>query len=78
MVVHLLHLVGENLKASFDIDLQHEWVIELDSSNERKFSRHLHIRIPNTAFLTNEHVGYAPTDTYVAASYARIALESRE
>lgn len=40
----LLSLVAEQLRGSFHLELQDSWVLELDSSTEAKFSRHLVIR----------------------------------
>jgi hypothetical protein len=37
--------------------LEDESVIELDSSTESKFSRHVIIRLPGLAFANNRHVG---------------------
>lgn len=40
------------------MDLQPEWVYELDSSHAGKFSRHLILRIPGIAFVNNWAVGH--------------------
>lgn len=40
----LLELVREQLRGSFQLDMQDSWVLELDSSTDTKFSRHLVIR----------------------------------
>ena len=40
------------------MELQPEWVYELDSSHAGKFSRHLIIRIPGRAFANNLAVGH--------------------
>ncbi len=45
------------LQDKFDTELQHSWVIELDSSSATKFSRHVIIQIPGAAFRSNFHVG---------------------
>lgn len=37
-------LVGEQLHGAFQLEMQPGWVLELDSSTEAKFSRHLVIR----------------------------------
>ena len=42
----------------FQVDLQPEWVYELDSSHAGKFSRHLILRIPGIAFVNNWAVGH--------------------
>ncbi|EFN56160.1 hypothetical protein CHLNCDRAFT_51806 [Chlorella variabilis] len=53
----LLELVREQLRGSFQLDMQDSWVLELDSSTDTKFSRHLVIRIPGVAFASNAHAG---------------------
>eukprot|EP00887_Chlorella_sp_A99_P007573 scaffold28.g7573.t1 len=53
----LLALLGEELQERFGLELQPDWVLELDSSTATKFSRHLIIRIPGAAFATNAHAG---------------------
>ncbi|KAI3426242.1 hypothetical protein D9Q98_008618 [Chlorella vulgaris] len=53
----LLSLVREQLRASFQLDMQDSWVLELDSSTEAKFSRHVVVRLPDAAFASNAHVG---------------------
>ncbi|KAL4438218.1 hypothetical protein ABPG77_010579 [Micractinium sp. CCAP 211/92] len=50
-------LVGEKLRGAFQLEMQPGWVLELDSSTEAKFSRHLVIRIPDAAFASSAHVG---------------------
>jgi len=40
------------------VDLQPEWVYELDSSHAGKFSRHLILRIPGMSFVNNWAVGH--------------------
>ncbi|KAG9147640.1 hypothetical protein Leryth_015739 [Lithospermum erythrorhizon] len=62
MVDLLLLVVFDTLLEKYSIHGDHEWVIELDSSTEAiltadKFSRHLIIRLPKTAFKDNSHVG---------------------
>ncbi len=37
-------LVGEQLRGAFQLEMQPGWLLELDSSTEAKFSRHLVIR----------------------------------
>ncbi len=41
----------------FGLQLDLNWVLELDSSTSTKFSRHLIIRIPGMAFASNIHAG---------------------
>ncbi|GAY45637.1 hypothetical protein CUMW_090890 [Citrus unshiu] len=53
-------LISVTLEALFDkysIKGDEDWIVELDSSTEEKFSRHLIIRIPKTAFKDNSHAG---------------------
>ncbi|KAK6936776.1 hypothetical protein RJ641_033806 [Dillenia turbinata] len=57
MVDLLITVVFKALRAKYSIEGNLEWVVELDSSTAEKFSRHLVIRIPNTAFKDNSHVG---------------------
>jgi len=45
-------------REQFQVDLQPEWVYELDSSHTGKFSRHLILRIPGTSFVNNWAVGH--------------------
>ena len=40
------------------MDLQPEWVYELDSSHSGKFSRHLILCIPGMSFVNNWAVGH--------------------
>lgn len=68
----LLELLEQQLAACFGLRLQPGWVLELDSSTEAKFSRHLHVRIPGHAFEDNFHVG-----AFVRRLCA-LALEGRE
>lgn len=58
LVDTLLHLVRTRLKADFDLDLREDQIYELDSTTNRKFSRHLIVRIPGHAFYNVDHVGY--------------------
>ena len=58
LVDTLLALVRARLKADFDLDLRDDQVYELDSTTDRKFSRHLIVRIPGHAFYNVDHVGY--------------------
>ncbi|KAM0949842.1 hypothetical protein DsansV1_C05g0057101 [Dioscorea sansibarensis] len=57
MVDILISFTLNTLFNKYSIRGSEEWVLELDSSTEEKFSRHLIIRIPNTAFKDNSHVG---------------------
>ncbi|PUZ71969.1 hypothetical protein GQ55_2G356100 [Panicum hallii var. hallii] len=57
MVDILVAFIFSALRDKYSIEGQEEWITELDSSTEEKFSRHLIIRIPKTAFKDNSHVG---------------------
>lgn len=56
MVLDLIEVVSELFKSTFGIQIRPEWVIELDSSTPRKFSRHLVFRLRRAAFPSNLHV----------------------
>lgn len=51
------HLLQKVLLANLDIKLQERWIVELDSSSPAKFSRHIIVRLPGSAFTDNSHVG---------------------
>lgn len=57
MVDLLISVVLEALHEKYEIHGDHDWIVELDSSTEDKFSRHLIIRIPKAAFKDNSHAG---------------------
>ncbi|XP_029119888.1 uncharacterized protein [Elaeis guineensis] len=57
MVDTLIFVTYKVLFDKYSIQGNEEWVVELDSSTKEKFSRHLIIRIPKTAFKDNSHVG---------------------
>ncbi|XP_057527811.1 uncharacterized protein LOC130806666 isoform X1 [Amaranthus tricolor] len=57
MVDLLLLVIFEALKEKYQILGEEDWIVELDSSTEAKFSRHLVLRIPNVAFKDNSHAG---------------------
>ena len=42
----------------FQLNVQPEWIYELDSSHSGKFSRHLLLRIPGVALVNNWAVGH--------------------
>ena len=52
-----LHLLRKVLLANLEMKLDDRWIIELDSSSPQKFSRHIIVRLPGSAFLDNSHVG---------------------
>ncbi|KAF9602333.1 hypothetical protein IFM89_026538 [Coptis chinensis] len=57
MVDVLLSVIFYALLDKYSIHGEEDWVIELDSSTEEKFSRHLIIRVPKSAFKDNSHAG---------------------
>ncbi|KAJ1404411.1 DNA-directed primase/polymerase protein isoform X3, partial [Sesbania bispinosa] len=57
MVDLLISVVLEALHEKYAIHGDHNWIVELDSSTEDKFSRHLIICIPKAAFKDNSHAG---------------------
>ncbi|CAK9176919.1 unnamed protein product [Ilex paraguariensis] len=57
MVDLLLSVIFDALSDKYFIQGNHDWVVELDSSTEEKFSRHLIIRLPKAAFKDNSHAG---------------------
>ncbi|KAK9145982.1 hypothetical protein Sjap_005885 [Stephania japonica] len=70
----LISVILDALYEKYSIQGCQDWVVELDSSTKaEKFSRHLIVRIPRTAFKDNSHVG-----AFVAEICSRIcnSLES--
>ncbi|CAI8593719.1 unnamed protein product [Vicia faba] len=57
MVDLLISVVLEALHEKYEIHGERDWIVELDSSTEDKFSRHLILRIPKAAFKDNSHAG---------------------
>nr|GLL20114.1 DNA-directed primase/polymerase protein [Ipomoea trifida] len=57
MVDLLIVAVFDTLLEKYSLEGSHDWIVELDSSTEDKFSRHLIIRLPKIAFKDNSHVG---------------------
>ncbi|XP_010863692.2 DNA-directed primase/polymerase protein [Esox lucius] len=57
MVASLIQYVCEKLKDVFGIECSEKDVLNLDSSTEEKFSRHLIFILPNAAFKDNIQVG---------------------
>ncbi|CAL9700137.1 unnamed protein product [Knipowitschia caucasica] len=57
MVSLLIQYICEKLKEFYGIDCSANNVLNLDSSTEDKFSRHLIFNLPNAAFKDNIHVG---------------------
>lgn len=73
MVDLLISVILEALLEKYSIHGSEEWVVELDSSTEEKFSRHLIIRIPKAAFKDNSHVG-----AFVTEICSRISCSKEE
>ncbi|KAM7273250.1 hypothetical protein ACFE04_027914 [Oxalis oulophora] len=69
MVDLLISVVLEALLEKYSIEGNEDWIVELDSSTEEKFSRHVVVRIPNTAFKDNIHAG-----AFVAEICSRIVI----
>ncbi|KAL7107035.1 hypothetical protein ACP275_06G028600 [Erythranthe tilingii] len=57
MVDLLINVIFDALLEKYSIQGTEDFIVELDSSTEEKFSRHLIIRLPRTAFKDNSHVG---------------------
>ncbi|XP_074304718.1 uncharacterized protein LOC141639517 [Silene latifolia] len=57
MVELLVSVIFEALNEKYQLQGEEDWVVELDSSTEAKFSRHLVLRIPKAAFKDNSHAG---------------------
>ncbi|XP_053921396.1 DNA-directed primase/polymerase protein isoform X2 [Cuculus canorus] len=57
MVAKLIELVSQKLKELYDVNCSSKDVLNLDSSTDEKFSRHLIFLPQNTVFKDNIHVG---------------------
>ncbi|NXM57790.1 PRIPO protein, partial [Illadopsis cleaveri] len=57
MVMKLIELVSQKLKELFDVNCSSEDVLNLDSSTDEKFSRHLIFLPQKTVFKDNTHIG---------------------
>ncbi|NWT97001.1 PRIPO protein, partial [Urocynchramus pylzowi] len=57
MVMKLIELVSQKLKEFYDVNCSSEDVLNLDSSTDEKFSRHLIFLPQKTVFKDNTHVG---------------------
>lgn len=53
----VVSLLREEAQNQLGVHLEDSGILELDSSTETKFSRHLIIRLPGAAFATNIHIG---------------------
>ncbi|XP_035275160.1 DNA-directed primase/polymerase protein [Anguilla anguilla] len=58
MVLSLIQFVCGKLEEVYGVKCSAEYVLNLDSSTEEKFSRHLIFLLPNAAFKDNIHVGH--------------------
>ncbi|GAB4858323.1 hypothetical protein Ancab_009796 [Ancistrocladus abbreviatus] len=67
MIDLLISVIFEALLEKYSLQGDPDWVVELDSSTQEKFSRHLVICIPNAAFKDNSNVG-----AFVAEVLSRI------
>ncbi|GAB4817437.1 hypothetical protein N2152v2_004483 [Parachlorella kessleri] len=72
----LLGLVAQLLQDKFSLQMEDSWVLELDSSTDAKFSRHVIIRAPGAAFGNNLHVGAFVRELCCRAGEARQAHSS--
>ncbi|KAG2709790.1 hypothetical protein I3760_05G257900 [Carya illinoinensis] len=70
MIDLLLSIIFKAFHEKYSIQGNLDWIVELDSSTEEKFSRHLIIRIPKAAFKDNSHAG-----AFVAEICSRILIE---
>ncbi|NXC53379.1 PRIPO protein, partial [Aleadryas rufinucha] len=57
MLMKLIELVSQKLKELYDVNCSSEDVLNLDSSTDEKFSRHLIFLPQKTVFKDNAHVG---------------------
>ncbi|NXQ29395.1 PRIPO protein, partial [Alaudala cheleensis] len=57
MVMKLIELVSQKLKELYDVNCSSKDVLNLDSSTDEKFSRHLIFLPQKTAFKDNTHIG---------------------
>lgn len=57
MVDLLLSVIFDALHEKYSVEAGHDCVVELDSSTNEKFSRHLIVRLPKVAFKDNSHAG---------------------
>ncbi|NXT10889.1 PRIPO protein, partial [Prunella fulvescens] len=57
MVMKLIELVNQKLKEFYDVNCSSEDVLNLDSSTDEKFSRHLIFLPQKTVFKDNTHIG---------------------
>ncbi|XP_049399362.1 uncharacterized protein LOC125863227 isoform X4 [Solanum stenotomum] len=62
MVDLLIQVIFDAVKEKYSLEGNNDWVVELDSSNAEKFSRHLIIRFPKAAFKDNSHAGAFVTE----------------
>ncbi|KAJ4705942.1 DNA-directed primase/polymerase protein-like [Melia azedarach] len=78
MVDLLISVTLNSLFDKYSIEGNEDWIVELDSSTEEKFSRHLIIRIPKTAFKDNSHAGAFVAEICSQINHAREGEERFE
>lgn len=57
-----MHVSGQHAhnainRTKFGIELQRDYVLELDSTTATKWSRHLVVHLPGAVFASNAHAG---------------------
>lgn len=67
----VLGLLRETLATRLGVAIEDPGILELDSSTETKFSRHLIVRLPGAAFASNLHAGAVVGWVVAAAGEAR-------
>lgn len=67
----VLCMLRQVLLQRLGIQLEDQGVLELDSSTEKKFSRHLIVRLPGAAFASNIHAGVLIQSIYELATEKR-------
>ncbi|KAF6162166.1 hypothetical protein GIB67_008295 [Kingdonia uniflora] len=77
MVDLMISVIIDAIFDKYSIQGNQDWVIELDSSTEEKFSRHLIIRIPKIAFKDNLHVGAFVAEEICSRIYSMRGSDQR-
>jgi hypothetical protein len=67
----VLGMLRQVLQQRLAVQLEDQGVLELDSSTDTKFSRHLIVRLPGAAFANNLHAGVLIQDIYKLAKEKR-------
>lgn len=68
----VLCMLRQVLQQRFNVQLEDQGILELDSSTEKKFSRHLIVRLPGAAFASNIHAGV------LIQNICKLATEKRD